>query len=80
MLYSKIHTTFGWTVHAGPMTNARSLRNFARAQKTIIGICVLLSGFRFADELRDIVPELARHFIIEVDHVARLIVFVTDIP
>jgi DNA polymerase I len=28
MLYNKLHTTFGWTIHAGPLTNPRSLRNF----------------------------------------------------
>jgi hypothetical protein len=28
MLYSKLYTTFGWTIHAGPLTNPRSLRNF----------------------------------------------------
>src|SRR6266704_2925719 len=27
-LYGALHTTFGWTVHTGPRTNARSLRNF----------------------------------------------------
>jgi len=28
MLNGQLHTTFGWTIHAGPTTNARSLRNF----------------------------------------------------
>jgi DNA polymerase-1 len=28
MLYGKLHTTFGWNIRTGPMTNSRSLRNF----------------------------------------------------
>jgi hypothetical protein len=28
MLNGKLYTTFGWTVHAGPQTSARSLRNY----------------------------------------------------
>ena len=28
MLYGKLYTTYGWTIHSGPMTNPRRLRNF----------------------------------------------------
>jgi tetratricopeptide (TPR) repeat protein len=28
MLHGSLQTTFGWSIHAGPTTNARSLRNF----------------------------------------------------
>jgi len=28
MLNGQLYTTFGWTIHGGPTTNARSLRNF----------------------------------------------------
>jgi hypothetical protein len=28
MLYGNLYTTFGWTIGVGPLTNARSLRNF----------------------------------------------------